>query len=193
MMELIKDKRKLILAVFVCLFAMSLVYRLTHIYKQPKATTLTYTKEKAVTGDKKAVQKDVTTSAQAPMIKLDMFLNPPAHSRDVKKNIFSGQAAPVEHEKVSLETVTETKPVGVSPAENAEDQIKDDLSAFRSFGYAERGGQKTLFIEKGKQIMLIRKGDRIEGKYIVKDITQNELTLLVIASNEIVHIDLSQL
>lgn len=190
MMELLKDKRKLILSVLICLLALSLIYRLTHTYKQPKVSTLTYTKEKAKPGDNKVVRKDAATSAKEPIIKLDRLLNPPAHSRDVKKDIFSEQAV---HEKISAETAIETRPVSESPAENAENQIKDDLSTFKSFGYAERGGQKTLFIEKGKQIILVRKGDRIEGKYIVKDITQKELTLQVIANNEIVHIDLSQL
>lgn len=193
MMELLKDKRKLIMAGLVCLFAVLLVYRLTHVYKQPRVTTLTYTKEKPGPGNNEAVRKDIKTSAQEPMIISDRFLNPSAHSKEVKKNIFSEQAAVGDHEKVTGETTVDTKPVSESPAAIAENQIKDDLSTFRSFGYAERGGQKTLFIEKGKQIMLVRKGDRIEGKYIVQDITQKELTLLVIANNEIVHIDLSQL
>jgi len=41
--------------------------------------------------------------------------------------------------------------------------------------------------------MLVRKGDRIEGKYLVKEITKNELTMTVIPGNEIVHIDISGL
>jgi len=74
-----------------------------------------------------------------------------------------------------------------------ESRVEYELSSFRSFGYMERGGERILFLEKGKQIMLVRKGDTIEGKYLVKEITKNELTLTVIPGNESVHIDLSGL
>ena len=70
-------------------------------------------------------------------------------------------------------------------------KVKKDLSLFRSFGYLEESnGERFLFLEKGKRIMVIRKGDRIDGKYIVKDITEKKLTLTAISINEDVHIDL---
>jgi hypothetical protein len=193
MIELLKNNRKIILAVSVCLFAVCLVYRLTHIYKQPRVTALTYTGVKASSPEKKAVRKNIVISPEEPMVKLELFLNPMAHSREAKKNIFSAQTIVEKYDKPSVAPASEERPGNEAPAVNAENQIKDDLGTFRSFGYAERGGERVLFIEKGKQIMLVRKGDRIEGKYIVKDITQKELTLIVVATNETVHIDLSQL
>jgi hypothetical protein len=193
MMELFKDKKKTLLTVCICLLAISVLYRLTHIYQQPKVTALTYTGEKTATGSSKIVKKDIAATAETSMINLDLFINPRPHSRDVKRDIFSGHTAAAELGKPAGGDQKSTIQEGETQTPNPEDQIKDDLSTFKSFGYAERGGEKILFIEKGKQIMLVRKGDRIEGKYIVKDLNQRELTLLVIANNEIVHIDLSQL
>lgn len=194
MMELFKDKKKTLLTVCICLLAISVLYRLTHIYQQPRVTALIYTGEKPAASSSKIVRKDIPVSAEnTSMINLDLFTNPRLHSRDVKKDIFSEHTAAAEQEKPAGEVQKSTIQEGETQTANPEDQIKDDLSTFKSFGYAERGGEKILFIEKGKQIMLIRKGDRIEGKYIVKDLNQRELTLLVIANNEVVHIDLSQL
>jgi hypothetical protein len=193
MTELLKDKKKTLLAVCICLLAISIIYRATHIYQQPRVTALTHAAGKTSGHSSKVIKKDITGPAETSMIKLDIFINPPSHTRDVKKDIFSGQPVIVEQAKPAGEVKRPAVQQGETQTVNPEDQIKDDLSTFKSFGYAERGGDKILFIEKGKQIMLIRKGDRIEGKYIVKDINQTELTLLVIANNEIVHIDLTQL
>jgi len=193
MMELFKDKKKTLLTVCICLLAISVLYRLTHIYQQPRMTALIYTGEKTAAGSSKIVKKVIPSNAETSMINLNLFINPRSHSRDIKRNIFSEHTAAAEQEKPAGGDQKSTTQEGETPTPNPEDQIKDDLSTFKSFGYAERGGEKILFIEKGKQIMLIRKGDRIEGKYIVKDLNQKELTLLVIANNEVVHIDLSQL
>jgi len=154
-------------------------------------TALIYTGEKTAAGSSKIVKKVFPSNAETSMINLNLFINPRSHSRDVKRDIFSGHTAAAEQGKPAGGDQKSTTQEGETQTPNPEDQIKDDLSTFKSFGYAERGGEKILFIEKGKQIMLIRKGDRIEGKYIVKDLNQRELTLLVIANNEVVHIDLS--
>jgi hypothetical protein len=193
MMELLKNKRNIILAVSVCLFAVALLYRVTHVYKQPKVAALTYTGGKFKSRENKTGQKNLANSREEPLLKLDRFLNPQAHSKEAKKDIFSGQAVVKEQEPPLSESASEQKSGTEASSSNVENQIEDDLSAFKSFGYIERGSERILFIEKGKQIMLVRKGDRIEGKYIVQDISKNELTLTVIANNETIHIDLSQL
>jgi hypothetical protein len=193
MMELLKNKKNIILAVSICLFAVALLYRMTHVYKQPKVAALTYTGEKIKTRVDKTSQKTLANSVQEPLLRLDRFLNPQTHLKEAKRNIFSGQAVVEEQEKPLSESASKQESGTEASSSNVENQIEDDLSTFKSFGYIERGGERILFIEKGKQIMLVRKGDRIEGKYIVQDISKNELTLTVIANNETVHIDLSQL
>jgi hypothetical protein len=188
MKELLRNKKNIILAISIFLFAISLLYRVTHIYKQPKVDTLTYSGSVSKATGSKVNQKDTGVSTrEESLVKLDLFLNPPAHSRDQRKNIFSEQAA-IEETEASPELSS-----GQAQAAVNKNSLEDDLSSFRSFGYMESGGERVLFLEKGKQIMIIRKGDRIEGKYVVKDITKKELTLTVITNNEVVHIDLSDL
>lgn len=187
------NKKKIILTFSLFLFAVSLIYRVTNPYRQPKVDRLTYSGSVSKGTVSQVDQNDaVISSREESMIKLDLFLNPPAHSREQSKNIFLGQVAMEEIEPLLESDIDQTAVNGALTAAD-ENKLEDELSSFRSFGYMERVGERVLFIEKGNQIMLIRKGDRIEGKYVVKDITKNELTLTVIPDNEVVYIDLSGL
>lgn len=186
-----KNKKKIILAISLFLFAVSLIYRVTNPYRQPKVDRLTYSGSVSRGKVSQVDQNDSgISSMEESMIKLDLFLNPPAHSREQSKNIFIGQ---VVTEEIEPESDIDQTAINEELTASDENKLEDELSSFRSFGYMEGDGETVLFIEKGNQIMLIRKGDRIEGKYVVKDITKNELTLTVIPNNEVVYIDLSGL
>jgi hypothetical protein len=194
MMELFRNNKTRILALLIFLLAVSVIYRVTHPYKQPKIDTLTYSGGETERADKKAGRKDPgASSVEESLLKLGMFLNPPEHSSAQIRDLFTEKAGMNNSGALSGETITDQESGDNTPAAGNESGVEDDLSSFRSFGYMERGGERILFIEKGKQIILVRKGDRIEGKYLVKEITKNELTLTVIPGNESVHIDLSGL
>jgi len=193
MKKILQDNKNLILAILICLLAVSVVYRLTHPFNQSRVSSLTYTADSKGKGQKVNQKKTDAPSVQDKLIKLDLFLNPPVHSRALIKNIFSEKpAAEVKNPSSPEQKADQSKENEVTAPDN-KNNIQDDLSNFRTFGYMESTGERILFIEKGKQIMLVRKGDRIEGKYLVKDITEKELTLMVITNNETVHIDLSDL
>lgn len=193
-MKILKDNKQIILAILAFLFAVSLIYRVTHPYKQLKVDTLTYSGVKSEWKDKKMNQEGAgISSAEESLIKLDMFFNPPAHSRSIKRDIFSKEEEKDKPVIMPNQNGTyQTSESNVSSTNN-ENNIENDLNDFRSFGYMEQDGEKTLFLERGKQIMLIRKGDRIDGKYLVKDITKDELILMVISSNKNIYFDLSDL
>jgi hypothetical protein len=194
MMELFRNNKKRILALLIFLLAVSLVWRVTHPYKQPKVDALKYSGGETEKPDKKASRKEPgASSVEESLLKLDMFLNPPAHSREQRRDLFSEQEGMDDSGVLSGETMIDKASGDNTTAAGSESRVEDELSTFRSFGYMERGGERILFLEKGKQIMLVRKGDRIEGKYLVKEITKNELTLTVIPGNESIHIDLSGL
>jgi len=193
-MEILKNKKKIILALLVFLFAVALVYRVTHPFKQPKIDNLKYTGGETAGPEKKAGRKDtVASSVEAPLLKLDVFLNPPEHSRKQIRDLFYDQAGMDNSAAGSDKEKADQSSGGTADQAVIAGRVEEDLGIFRSFGYMERGGERILFIEKGKQIMLVRKGDRIEDKYLVKEITENELTLTVISSNESVRIDISGL
>ena len=192
------NRKKIILIISLIIFAGALTYRITHPFKQKRVAELTFTgKDIRVPVKKEDVRRSKTTetSFEESLVKLEFFINPPQHSRKIFKNIFTGQMAATETEKLDNKKIPDDgMPIKTIPAAvDKRKQVENDLSLFKSFGFFESGGEKMLFIERGKQILVVRKGDRIEGKYIVKNITEKELTLTALSINEDVHIDLSQL
>lgn len=188
------NKNRVVLGILLCLFAVSLIYRITHPYRQPKVDSLTYTGVSSKEGNSTDIQKESGVSPpEESLIELDMFLDPPSHSRTSTKDIFSREYVADNGYMPLDESQIEQISEDVASVADEEPTIEDDLSNFRAFGYMESGAERILFIERGKQIMLIQKGDRIEGKYIVKDITKTKLTLTVIDNNENIYIDLSSL
>lgn len=194
MAEIFRDKKKIILGLLIFIFAVSLVYRVTHPYRQQKVDTLTYTGAKSEARNKVNKTRDADTSTvEEPLVMLDMFFDPPVHSREQTRDLFSREGEVDEAVTKPDKNGIDQTIVDDAPPVDEENSVEDDLSGFRTFGYMEGGGERILFLEKGDQITLIRKGDLIGGKYIVEDITKDELALKVISSNEKVHIDLSDL
>ncbi|MBN1627422.1 MAG: hypothetical protein JW944_12945 [Deltaproteobacteria bacterium] len=194
MRELIRDKKKIILGLLILVFAVSLVYRVTHPYRQQKVDTLTYTgvKSEAPKKEDSTADEDAST-VEAPLVLLDMFYEPPVHSREQTRNIFSMEEETDEASIMADQKGIDRPAVADALPGDNENILEDDLSSFRTFGYMETGKERVLFLEKGEEIILIRKGDRIEGKYLVEEITRDELALRVIPSKEMVYIDLGDL
>jgi len=55
--------------------------------------------------------------------------------------------------------------------------LQRDLAAFTFLGFLKKEQHKTIFLAKGKEIFLVRKGDRIAGKYEAVEITDEALTI----------------
>jgi len=156
---------------------------------------LTYSKEEGRTSIVKKSKQSNEHALAENLIKLERLTNPPPHSRDVINNIFFEEKDTQVNEKEDLkaESKIDIPEKIVSPVEEQRRKIEQDLSRFKSFGYQESDGEILLFLEIGNRILIIRKGDIIDGKYIVKDITKEELTLTAKSINEDVHIDLGPL
>ncbi|MBW2018089.1 MAG: hypothetical protein JRJ01_14835 [Deltaproteobacteria bacterium] len=69
--------------------------------------------------------------------------------------------------------------------------MEEDLSTFRTFGYLDRDNERILFLEHGNDILVIKEGDWIEGKYLVKEISKDRLTLWAKNIKENVFVDLT--
>jgi hypothetical protein len=65
-----------------------------------------------------------------------------------------------------------TEPVVVQP-ESA------PLARFTFLGFLSNGSVKTIFLAKDKDILLVKKGDKIAGRYVATDISDQALTLTV--------------
>lgn len=70
-----------------------------------------------------------------------------------------------------------TSPVAVSTAETA----KQDFGRLRFLGFLRKDARKTIFLAEGSEIFLVRKGDKISGRYQVTGLTDDAITITVLA------------
>jgi hypothetical protein len=69
--------------------------------------------------------------------------------------------------------------------------VNRELGQMKVFGYYESLGHVKLFVERGREILVISEGDKIDGKYLVKEIGSTRVTLRAEHIGQDVHIDLS--
>lgn len=186
-----QDRKKGLLLICLCLFAVSMTYRLLNPYQQERVVRLTYP------GDASHASRATGQRGRAPEkiegdVWIDSLLNPPVHSAKVHKNIFQRQNPSPAASAPSEEPVSGQTAAVVPPEIDKRRQVQEELSRFKSFGYMQGQGEKILFLERGKDILLIREGDRIDGKYLVKSITEKQLVLRAESIGEDVRIDIGK-
>jgi hypothetical protein len=61
------------------------------------------------------------------------------------------------------------------------------------FGFYRSKGETVIFLERENEILVVREGDRIDGKYLVKRIEKETMILRAEQLQEDFRIDLSEL
>ncbi len=192
--SIVRDRKKTILVVLACVFVLSLVYRMLNPYEQKRVEELTFTGTKT----RSPINKTPSGSAKIPpgdlRVRLDLLSDNQIHSGAVQNNIFfrkkdiSVKEQPADQER----PLTQKTAQPASPLVAKRLQIQQELSQFKTFGLLERDKVKTLFLERGKDIFIIKEGDRIDDKYLIKEITETMLTLRAEEIDEDIHLDISQ-
>jgi Tfp pilus assembly protein PilP len=191
------DRKKIILIVLVAIFIISLAYRIMHPFKQERVAELTYSPKRVYV---KSIKKsedltDAKASATGTIVLLDLFKNPPRHKAKVIKNVFQETRAEKTVKPTDVAQKREQKKaVPVVPKKETPIELaKKDLSSLKAFGMYESGGEKVVFLERGKEVLVVRKGDRINGKYVIEQISSQRITLKSKQFNESVYIDVGEL
>jgi hypothetical protein len=187
-----QDRKKGLLAICLCLFAISATYRLLNPYHQDKVARLTYTGSVSPAPRAEPESSDRAAEILDRDVWIELFLNPPEHSGKVQKNVFQRQGPPAPGSSFSEEPLGGEAQAAASPPTDKRLEVQEELSKFKSFGYMQGQGEKILFLERGKDILLIREGDRIDGKYLVKSITEKLLIIRAESIGEDVRIELGK-
>jgi len=177
------DIKKKILLVLAAVFIICLSYRLMHPFRQATVDKLTYTGAGSRAKTKKTSVKDLGQNAATSNVMLDIYLNPPEHSEKVYRNIF------IRKKKMEKKPSQKSRPARATVKTPIE-LVKEDLSRFKLFGYYITAGRPAIFFEKGKDVYVVRQGDRIDGKYLVEKITQQSVSLRAEHIDEVIIIDL---
>lgn len=103
----------------------------------------------------------------------------------VKRDLFSV-------EKVAIKAAVKTKsPVRKKPvvrkskktvSQSMRDLAQSGLMQFRLVAVLFQQGEKSAYLVKGDKDYSVKKGDRLEGRYLVKDVTLSTVTLQEINS-----------
>jgi hypothetical protein len=84
--------------------------------------------------------------------------------------------------------VVPAAPPGPTPEELAEQaarqqeelnlrQLREQMGQYRYLGYLSQQGVEKAFVGKGKDISIIRKGDKLDGKFLVASIDPTSVKL----------------
>jgi len=69
-------------------------------------------------------------------------------------------------------------PPAVAPPAAAEPTpVQRDMARFTFLGFMKKDGKKTIFLSSNKEIFVVKRGDKIAGKYEVANVTDDLLTI----------------
>lgn len=160
------DRNQKILAVLGVVFLLTLSYRILNPYEQPTVAKLTNDGQRSA--ERRAEPGKTPKPAEDPLVVADAYyLNPQRFKADVKRDPFS-KAAPRPAPQPRAQASAPQTPEG---------RIREAFSRFKVFGSFRQGGNQVLFLQRGKQVILVRKGDLIDGQYTVKDFADNNVTV----------------
>ncbi len=186
------DRNKKILYALVILLGLSLTYRIFHPFQQREVASLKY-RDGAQGRTSRKIPENPINPSRPPSVKLSLLEKTAERSRDVLRNPFFEEKT-VEPVKAPDPTPKPTEPEPVRPAPpDPMETVNRELGQMKVFGYYEGLGDMKLFVEKGKEILVISKGDKIDGKYLVKEIGNTWVTLRAENIGQDVHIDLSSM
>jgi len=178
---------KKILFVLLGLFIIFLAYRITHPFKQETVSSLKYTGKSPGTGDG-ASAKGSNKNSHELSLYLPLLSGQIKPSDKIYKNIFYNQG-PVSSIKRPPPELIEPpiKIVERNPAE----KVREDFKRFRMFGFSDENGQTAVFFKNGNLVLIVNKGDLINGKYKVENISKESVTLKAQNIDDLVHINLN--
>ncbi len=174
------NRKRLILAVLLVVLALAAGYSILVSPHQQKA-------EKGIVtpGSRTPGAKRNPAAGEERRVRLDLLQNTKVGFTGFKKNIF----APIFRDQSKLPPV---KPVIAAPPPPPPPPVvtlptvsplERDLAQFIFLGLLEKERKKTIFLSKNKEIFLVKKGDRIAGKYEAAAITDDALTIRVLGGD----------
>ena len=158
-------KQKILLGLLVTL-ALALAYRLTNPFEQATVDRLPYARATRVTPPQSA-------SASGTELFLALLESPPKYNIMVQRDLFRPPKAATSSEKTMKPQASAPKP----PPKTEREIVQDQLRHFKIFGSYRYGDEIYLFLERGKQVLVVTRGDRIDGKYTITDLTEKSVTI----------------
>lgn len=179
------NRQKAALAVLVALFFCSLIYSFTRMPRQERAARLTYQPGMTAQQARQAPYKG-TDEAKVRLDLLDKGQGtPPGGGRNIFQPLYAvggkKSTVPLPPPPPPPEKKAVPPPVAVQapppPQVVQQTPLQRDMATFTFLGFLKKDSNKTIFLSNGKEIFLVRKGDKISGKYVVSSLTDDAITI----------------
>jgi hypothetical protein len=186
------NRQRLILATLLALFGASLLYSYWRMPRQKTVDKLKYQPGMSATRPDTKPGKVNDTER----VRLDLLDRAPGFASTGGKNIFQN-LFPDEVKKVPIPLPPpppppEKKPVPPPPVQaQAPAPVVIEptpaqrlLASFTFLGFMKKDSMKTIFLTNGKEIFVVKKGDKIATKYAVTSLTDEVLTITSLEDSE---------
>lgn len=131
----------------------------------------------------KILPKDKYVNLNIPELKLDQLNKPKIKYQENTKNIFKSIIIPpVKHKPAPAPVIPTPRPAPSIPKRNP---LEDELKKIQFIGFSENKGKVSVFLAKGDNLFVVSKGEKIEDKFIVKNITQTDVILTIMDQTDI--------
>jgi hypothetical protein len=185
------NRQKMALALLLFLFAMALVYSFMGRPQQKSVKKLKY-----APGMRVASYGAIDRARDDKQLRLELLDREMPRFTGFRRNIFrpvfssemKRASIPLKPLKPSPPPPPPPPPVEKTPAQIA----MEDVGQFAFLGYLQKENRRTVFLTKNNEILLVKKGDKIAGKYEVADISENMMTIALTPGGEQVAIPLQQ-
>ena len=181
------NRQKLALAILLGIFAVALVVSYFRMPRQKTVAQLTYTQ-----GSRAEAKKPATTpQPDDTKLRLDLLDREQPQFTGFRRNIFK----PLFREEVTFPGGQSARPMTIPlpppppplppppapPAQVVEQPtpLQQDMARFTFLGFLKKDALKIIFLAQDKEIFLVKKGDKLAGRYEVTSITDEALTIQV--------------
>ena len=178
------NRQRLILFVLVILFAVAVIWSYSTMPRLKTADSVPSKPAARQTTRPTAASKTPDRSADdGSRLKLDLLDKEGAGFSGYRRNIFNpvfADETKITRQRAVAIKPPPPKPVPVPVVEPVLIQPESaPLARFTFLGFLKKGATKTIFLAKEKDILLVKKGDKLAGRYEATDISDQALTLTV--------------
>lgn len=185
------NRQKLLLAILLILFALAVLSIFWRTPSQKRVATLKYQKgsvaermrtQASALGDDKKVHLELLDKGKGRFAGFRRNIFRPIFREEGKPSAFIPErpSLPVAPPQISRPAPP------LLPPEPQPTPLQRDMAQFTFLGFLKKEGVKTIFLSKDNEIFLVKKGDRIAGKYTASVITEEALTIRVEDGGEII-------
>lgn len=181
------NRQRLILLILVILFVIAVLWSYSAMPRPKTVSALTFkpgqqAKAVVIATDKQARDRDDGTK-----LKIGLLDKEPAvfngYRRNIFKPVFSDPTKVVKQQVAPFKRPPRMPPVPFMPPAIIQ-PVTAPLARFTFLGFLKKGSVRTIFLTKDNEILLVKKGDIIAGRYAATDISDQALTLKVTDTGE---------